>query len=763
MTGKICLVLLLCRLVGSQEAVQAEALTEAAQHGSLEQVKAILENHPSVVDFQDRHTQTALMLAARFGRTETAKVILEHRPNVDLQSKDGETALMWAVQRGDTEIAKAILEHRPNVDLQSKDGETALMWAVQRGDTEIAKAILEQHPNVDLQSKKGRTALMLAAWYGYTEIAKAILEHHPNLDLQSEAGLTALIRAALRGHTEIAKAILEHHPNLDLRSKNGWTALMWAAVRGHVAIAQALLKADSSMLNWQDGAGRTGLFLAAENGHPEMVRFLVFKGARTELKARSGKTPLAAALAASGFDQDSSTVKLLKKITPTGLDLAEIAWTSRNLWINVGAGMAAGIVAGCFLHCLRKRSHIEAKGTGAKKVVLKALRRDRSRLTALRALDVVAGLVLPLGIAMLFIEVRLMVPIYFGIYIFPAAWQLGLARSIAEPCVLLAGLKRGPGCDARLPRVLATVGILFLVGDAQSRCHLWIDYGLEGLYVDPYDLSDPISWAMVLMKSPLLNKAGGVHICFSKNAMPPGVKTLFFLWVCFICGLAALWVIVTLCDMIGLCGKQEETDEEEVMGLAESVQATHRASEITSLAPGILKPEVGFACDPAPSGIYFIVVLAVMDGVLLDALQVFNLGRAMQFQFAGLVTAIVTASSAAEILGGRLVETSLKQEVDESVRRGFMSDALMGLLHLEQAVEGPLSLALSAYAWVFAIQDIFALLSGGFSLMLGIRSMADSRNVYGILFVCHCFPPIAVPFWRCREARILCFRAPVHL
>ena len=65
----------------------------------------------------------------------------------------------------------------------------------------------------------------------------------------------------------------------------------WASAQGDVHELQRLY-ADGVDLNTADYDGRTGIHLAASEGHLEAVRFLVAKGADVSPKDRFGGTPL---------------------------------------------------------------------------------------------------------------------------------------------------------------------------------------------------------------------------------------------------------------------------------------------------------------------------------------------------------------------------------------------------------------------------------------------------------------------------------------
>jgi ankyrin repeat domain-containing protein 50 len=157
----------------------------------------------------------------------------------------------------------------------------------------------------------------------------------------------ALMIASYFGLKRVVKLLLE--TDVDLNSTDntyGRSALSWAAGEGHEAVVKQLLgkgaKADlkaiikllfkkGAKVNLKDKRGRTPLSWAAENGHEAVVKLLLEKGAELEPKDNNDRTPLSWA-ARNGHE---AVVKLLLK---KGAELdskdnngeAPLSWAARN-------------------------------------------------------------------------------------------------------------------------------------------------------------------------------------------------------------------------------------------------------------------------------------------------------------------------------------------------------------------------------------------------------------------------------------------------
>ena len=76
---------------------------------------------------------------------------------------------------------------------------------------------------------------------------------------------------------------------MSLQGGIGQVALHEACAYGHLECAKALLGAGAD-INKQANGGSTPLMIAAYNGKIEVVRELLKRGAKKELKNNSGKT-----------------------------------------------------------------------------------------------------------------------------------------------------------------------------------------------------------------------------------------------------------------------------------------------------------------------------------------------------------------------------------------------------------------------------------------------------------------------------------------
>jgi ankyrin repeat protein len=288
------------------------------------------------VNAADDHGITPLWLACANGATAaTIDRLIKAGASVDVRHSSGETALMSAARTGNAAAVSRLLSAGADVGAAERNrGQTALMWAAAQGHTDIVQRLLDAGADPRARSKVRRqvvnstgnadytgvmeveaggfTALLFAARGGHVEAARRLLAAGAPVDDAGADGTSALVVAAHSGHTATALALLDAgaSPN---DAGSGYTALHIAVRRGDLGLVKALIargaqpdtrlvKATPARRLSDDIAltrslvGTTPVWLAANYGHPDIVRVLAAAGANLNAAANDGSTPLMAAI-----------------------------------------------------------------------------------------------------------------------------------------------------------------------------------------------------------------------------------------------------------------------------------------------------------------------------------------------------------------------------------------------------------------------------------------------------------------------------------
>ena len=119
-------------------------LWRIAESGELDELLAIL---PSAdVNARNEHGMTALMRAARQGRTQMVRTLLEHGADPNLVRNDNFTALSLAAFFGHTEIVEMLLGRGAQTDVETRYGTSPKMWATARSFGDVARCLEKRPP-----------------------------------------------------------------------------------------------------------------------------------------------------------------------------------------------------------------------------------------------------------------------------------------------------------------------------------------------------------------------------------------------------------------------------------------------------------------------------------------------------------------------------------------------------------------------------------------------------------------------------------------
>lgn len=193
------------------------------------------------VDFQAGRGKTALMIAAKYGRSDLARRLLELGAKVNVRSENGGTALMFATLGNDLDTLDALLFGGADVNALGGFDWTALMIAAVKGDAAAVERLMHYGADVNRADVYGWTPLMRAVYENRFRVVLTLLSS-PALDLhaRNDAGATALHLAAFRGSADIVEALVSRGSALDAIDGTGRTPVEAAVYGGHLAVAEWL-------------------------------------------------------------------------------------------------------------------------------------------------------------------------------------------------------------------------------------------------------------------------------------------------------------------------------------------------------------------------------------------------------------------------------------------------------------------------------------------------------------------------------------------
>jgi len=292
----------------------ATALHFAACDGVPETVKLLINNGVDIFatahDLADENDkQTALEVAAYFGKADNAGAILNHpkfvQANGQLRKRLLDKCLLigafpsWLAREAERpKLIETLLENGADPNT-SEDGVTAMQIAARQIHPGQKSENQEIRKMIAVLAKHGATVDLFSAVAIGDEVQVArLLEQSPkSANSRGPDGYPALHFAVGMNYQTIVKKLLDAGGDVDIRNKSDnqgsedGTALHCAAFWGRYEIAKVLVGAGADVNAVAQGKG-TPLHNAARMTNVKVIRLLLENGAKSEAQDADGATPL---------------------------------------------------------------------------------------------------------------------------------------------------------------------------------------------------------------------------------------------------------------------------------------------------------------------------------------------------------------------------------------------------------------------------------------------------------------------------------------
>src|SRR6266508_3811438 len=312
---------------------------------------------------------TSVVEAAMQGNKEAVRALLKQGADVNSALGDGMTALHWAVQKGDIKLAQTLLYAGANVKATTRIGAyTPLLIASKNGNAAMIETLVGGGADPNMATSNGTTPLMFAAQAGSPAAVKMLIDRAADVNAKEKVkGETALTFAAAYGRADVIRILTAHGADLKVTTKvidmaqyNKEEAERLAQFQQQQQAAQAAGRGGRGAAAGAEPQGRgrgfnpnakpgidrqfnftelvaywgglAPMHVATINGHFDLAKLLLDKGANPKAAQHNGVTPLYAALncqwAAKALypqprafeQQHTSYLELMKALLDKGAD-----------------------------------------------------------------------------------------------------------------------------------------------------------------------------------------------------------------------------------------------------------------------------------------------------------------------------------------------------------------------------------------------------------------------------------------------------------
>lgn len=186
-----------------------------------------------------------LVRAAGRGEVGALRQLIQDGAQVNAVDEWGNTALLLAAREGDLETARVLL--RAGADVDGRAGPlTPLGQAALRGHIHLVRLLLRAGAGVDATGLNEQTPLMNAVKLNRIEVASVLLKAGANTQVTDRLGAGLLVVAINENMPRMLDMLLDHGLDPDQPDADGLTPLYWAMQLQRDDLAQRLVKAGAS-------------------------------------------------------------------------------------------------------------------------------------------------------------------------------------------------------------------------------------------------------------------------------------------------------------------------------------------------------------------------------------------------------------------------------------------------------------------------------------------------------------------------------------
>lgn len=154
-------------------------LLEALLKNDIGKFKLLIEGcNRCIINIDNRHGETMLMIACRKNKPEIVKILIENGASLDMKNNRQETALNIACTHNNTEIASLLIEKGALLSIKNNKQETPLIICTRNNNVDLVKLLLEKGASTSIKNSRKETALDIAKKNKFTNLIQLLSKYN---------------------------------------------------------------------------------------------------------------------------------------------------------------------------------------------------------------------------------------------------------------------------------------------------------------------------------------------------------------------------------------------------------------------------------------------------------------------------------------------------------------------------------------------------------------------------------------------------------
>jgi len=291
--------MVICLVLGLALGAAAATIHQAAIEGNLDQVKALLEGNPDLLNAKDSEGKTALHQAVYNGQEDVAEYLIDRGADLNARSNQNSVPLNGAAFYGHNNAVKLLIDRGADINAANNAGYTPLLSGTAAGHFEIVKMLIaagaDKNARLNLDNAN---ALLVAGFSGNNVLIEYFLSQGFDINSTNNENEGLLHYAAFGTNIELIERLINNGVDVNAKSTKNVVPLHYAALGCQLEVVTYLLNSGADV-NIADDEGETplheamiGAFRDTTNSAIEIVKLLVEHGADINKQTTQGTTPI---------------------------------------------------------------------------------------------------------------------------------------------------------------------------------------------------------------------------------------------------------------------------------------------------------------------------------------------------------------------------------------------------------------------------------------------------------------------------------------
>ena len=278
----------------AEENFAGDAIKKAAQKGDMAVLTPLVERWTGD-PVLSQGPITPVFVAAERGNVAAVELLTLHGAAANIPDLYGNTPLSEAAGNGHEKVCAILVANGAELEKTNNDGCTPLYRAVSNGHKGTVTFLLKSGADIDKATRAGRSPALLACWSGQAECLEILMNNKCNINKQDNDKWSCLFSACANNHIACLDLLLKNRQLGDINgatntNDRGQTPLYMAAKQGHLEVLARLLERGAHV-NAVDNDGDTPIFVASQEGNLEVMELLIKNGADISLANKVGLKP----------------------------------------------------------------------------------------------------------------------------------------------------------------------------------------------------------------------------------------------------------------------------------------------------------------------------------------------------------------------------------------------------------------------------------------------------------------------------------------